>query len=89
MVTGAAPVGEWWSGEWSVWVGMCSFYNIQKRGDSTLKKLPACQRCGFNPWVRKIPRRRKWQPTPVFLPVKYNEQKSVEGYRACKESDMT
>ena len=23
---------------------------------------------GFNPWVRKIPWRRKWQPTPVFLP---------------------
>ena len=25
-------------------------------------------RCRFNPWVRKIPWRRKWQPTPVFLP---------------------
>ena len=29
-----------------------------------------CSRCGFNPWVRKIPWRRKWQPTPVFLPGK-------------------
>ena len=34
---------------------------------------PACQsrghsRCGFYPWFRKNPRRRKWQPTPVFLP---------------------
>ena len=27
-----------------------------------------CRRPGFNPWVRKIPWRRKWQPTPVFLP---------------------
>ena len=27
-------------------------------------------RCGFDPWVRKIPCRRKWQPTPVFLPGK-------------------
>ena len=26
-----------------------------------------CRRCGFHPWVRKIPWRRKWQPTPVFL----------------------
>ena len=26
--------------------------------------------CGFDPWVRKIPWRRKWQPTPVFLPGK-------------------
>ena len=40
---------------------------------STSGKEPACQcrgckRCGFNPWVRKIPWRRVWQPTPVFLP---------------------
>ena len=27
-----------------------------------------CRRCGFNPWVRKIPRRRKQQPIPAFLP---------------------
>ena len=26
-----------------------------------------CRRCRFNPWVRKIPWRRKWEPTPVFL----------------------
>ena len=28
----------------------------------------AGDRCGFNPWVRKIPWKRAWQPTPVFLP---------------------
>ena len=38
-------------------------------------KESACQcrrwkRCGFDPWVGKIPWRRKWQPTPVFLPGK-------------------
>ena len=27
-----------------------------------------CRRPGFDPWVRKIPWRRKQQPTPVFLP---------------------
>ena len=26
------------------------------------------RRPGFDPWVKKIPWRRKWQPTPVFLP---------------------
>ena len=26
------------------------------------------KKCEFNPWVGKIPWRRKWQPTPVFLP---------------------
>ena len=36
-------------------------------------KEPACQRsrrkrCGFNPWVGKVPWRRAWQPTPAFLP---------------------
>ena len=29
-----------------------------------------CRRHGFDPWVRKIPWRRKWQPIPVFLPGK-------------------
>ena len=36
-----------------------------------VKNLPAKvrdMRCGFNPWVRKIPWRSIWQPTPVFLP---------------------
>ena len=27
-----------------------------------------CRRPGFDPWVRKIPWRRAWQPTPIFLP---------------------
>ena len=46
---------------------------------------------GFNSWVRKIPWRRKWQPTPVFLPGKFHGQKSLEGYSpwSCKVSDMT
>ena len=26
-----------------------------------------CKRCGFDPWVGKIPWRRKWKPIPVFL----------------------
>ena len=39
-----------------------------------------CRRCGFNPWVGKILWRRKWQPTPVFLPGKSHGQRSLEGY---------
>ena len=38
------------------------------------------KRCGFDPWVGKIPWRRAWQPTPVFLPEESNEQRSLEGY---------
>ena len=44
-------------------------------------KESACQfrRCGFDPWVGKIPWRRKWQPTPVFLPGKSHGQRSLAG----------
>ena len=35
---------------------------------------------GFDLWVRKIPWRRKWQPTPVFLPGKSHGQRSLEVY---------
>ena len=64
--------------------------------DTTISKEPACQcrrhkRCRFNPCVRKIPWRRKWQPTPVFLPGKSHGQTSLEGYSLWgrKESNMT
>ena len=48
-------------------------------------------RLKFNPWVGKIPWRRKWQPTPVFLPGKFHGQKSLAGYSPWghKDSDMT
>ena len=40
---------------------------------------PQCQKPRFDPWVGKIPWRRKWQPTPVFLPGKSHGQRSLEG----------
>ena len=45
-------------------------------------KEPACQcrRHGFDPWFQKIPCRRAWQPTPVFLPGESHGQRSLEGY---------
>ena len=54
-------------------------------GGSVVKNLPAVQetwRHRFNPWVRKIPWRRKWQPAPVFLPGQCHEQRSLAGYSA-------
>ena len=49
------------------------------------------KRCGFNPWVREIPWRRKWQPTPVFLPGESHGQRSPAGYSPWdrKELDTT
>ena len=38
-----------------------------------------CKGGGFNPWVRKIPWRRKWQFTPVLLPGKSHGQRSLVG----------
>ena len=49
-------------------------------------------RSGFDPWVGKIPWRRKWQPTPVFLTGKSHGQRRLAGYYcSCgrKESDTT
>jgi len=34
---------------------------------------------GANPWIGKIPWRRKWQPTPVFLPGKFHGERSLVG----------
>ena len=39
-----------------------------------------CRRPGFNSWVGKIAWRRKWQPTPVFLPWESHRQRSLAGY---------
>ena len=38
-----------------------------------------CRKCGFDPWVRKIPWRRKWLPIPVFLPGTSHGQRSLMG----------
>ena len=45
----------------------------------------------FNPWVGKVPWRRAWQPTLIFLPEKSHRQRILAGYSpcGCKESDTT
>ena len=50
-----------------------------------------CGRPGFDSWIGKIPCRRKWQPTPVFLPGKSHGQRSLAVYSpwGCKKSDTT
>ena len=59
-----------------------------------LKQLRVCLQCRrprFSPWVGNVPWRRKWQPTPVFLPGKCHGRRSLAGYSPWgrKESDMT
>ena len=50
-----------------------------------------CRRHRFDPWVRKLPRRKAWQPTPVFLPGESHGQRSPAGHspRGSEESDTT
>ena len=68
---------------------------LQGFPSGTNGKEPACQwrrhRCRFNPWVGKIPWRKAWQPTPVFLPGGSHGQRSLAGYstQSHEESDTT
>ena len=58
---------------------------------ATIRICLQCQRPRFYPWVRKIPGRREWLPTPVFLPGKFPGQRSQVCYSpwGLKELDMT
>ena len=61
-------------------------------GGAVMKNLPAnIGSAVFDPWVRKIPWRRIWQPTPVFLPGEFHGQRSLVSFSlwGCKELDMT
>ena len=55
------------------------------------KSTCQCRRCRFDPWVKKIPWRRKWQLAPVFLPEKFHGQRNLVGYSpwGCIELNMT
>ena len=59
-----------------------------------LRDLRVCLQCGrpgFDPWVGKVPWRRKWQLTRVFLPGESCGRRSLEGYspQGRRESDTT
>ena len=49
------------------------------------------RRHGFDPWAGKMPWRRNWLPTPVFLPEEFHKQRRLVGYSPWgrKELDMT
>jgi len=57
----------------------------------TVMNLPAMLETQFDPWVRKIPWRRKQQVISVFLPGKFHGERSLVGYRpwSHKKLDMT
>ena len=51
-------------------------------GKESMYQCRRCKRCGFNPWVRKIPWSRTWQPTLVFLPIKSHQQRNLAGHNS-------
>ena len=63
----------------------------QLESTSKLIKQVKCRKRRFDPSVGKILWRRRWQPTPVFLPGKSHGQRSLVGYCPWghKETDMT
>ena len=80
----------WWC-MWYIspfsWSSVISFINCFNFQQSVCLQ---CGRPGFDPWVRKIPWRRKWQPTPVFLPGEPHGQRSlVDCSPRVAESDTT
>ena len=88
---GCFPFGLFWIMLWCIWVykylfeSLLSFWGIYTGmgfPGSASGKEPACQcrRPGFHPWVGKIPWRRAWQPTPVFLPGEFRVQRSLADY---------
>ena len=67
-----------------VGVCMCVYAHIYTlgfpggaRGKELAYQCRRPKRLSLSPWVRKIPWRRKWQPTPVFLPGKFHGQRSL------------
>ena len=60
-------------------------------GKEPINRCRRCRRLKFDPWVGKIPWRRAWQPTPVFLPGEPHGQRSLVGYSLWghKELDVT
>ena len=58
------------------------FRKLHTKGASLLAQLVICLQCRrprFDPWVGKIPWRRKWQPTPVSLPGKSHGHRRLVG----------
>ena len=70
---------------------ICHFLRLVSMWLRCKESTCQCRRCKFDPQVKKILWRRKWQPYPVFLPRKSHGQRNLAGYNpwGVKELDMT
>ena len=83
-ITSSVRMTEWLSskrdnkwGEW-IWKG----FPGGASGKEPACQFRRCKRYGFHPCVRKICWRRAPQPTPIFLPGEFHEQRSLVGYQS-------
>ena len=78
----------WWAAIYGV---AQSWTRLKQLSSSSSSQCRRHRRCKFDRWVEKIPWRRKWQPTLVFLPGKSCGQRNLMSYSpwGCKESDTT
>ena len=69
----------------------CFSFSDSANGKESTCQCRRCKRRRLNPWVGKIPWRRKWQPTPEFFPGKFHGQRSLAGCSpwGLRESVMT
>ena len=87
--------GAWWTAVSGVTQSQTQLKRFSSSSSSSGKEPPCqcrkCKRCRLNPWVWKIPWKRKWQSTPVFLSGKSHGQRSPAGYSPWghKELDTT
>ena len=70
----------WFSSEAEIMLKDLKEYTWLLRWLRGKESLCLCRRHGFDPWVGRIPWRRKWQPIPVFLPGESHGQMSLMGY---------
>ena len=74
-------------------ISLC-FYNMTyTKNEASLvaqmvKILPAVQDTQVDPWVKKIPWRREWQSTPVFLPGESHGQRGLADYSPCGHKEL-
>ena len=59
---------------------MAEWWQMELLVVQTVKNFSAMQRHRFDPWIRKILWRSKWQPIPVFLLGKFHGWRSLIGY---------
>ena len=76
--------GAWWAAVYGVAQNRTQ---LKRLSSSSSSSSNGSRRPRFGAWVKKIPWRREWLPTPVFLPGEFYRQRSLVGYSpwGCKE----